>query len=243
MLSEKTWRSDSVFRLLLEVFGTWSCGILLAAGLAHFDKSASDERLTLLRMVIITFAFHGASIFWIHSFLKRENLTWKGAFGFDSGTAGRAARWALIATILVLPVAWGLQQLTAQIMTSQQMNPEQQQVVQEIQKGNFSSFQQIYLALITLVAAPIVEEMLFRGILYPTIKAAGYPKLALWGTAILFSVWHQNVPAFLSLVFFALILTMLYEKTGNLLAPILAHSFFNTANYILLLTTKHFGNP
>lgn len=91
-----------------------------------------------------------------------------------------------------------------------------------------------------LVAAPIIEEMLFRGIIYPSIKHAGYPKIALWGTSILFSLTHQNMPAFLSLVFFAMVLTWLYERTGNLLTPILAHSFFNAANFIMLLVAKQF---
>ena len=127
-------------------------------------------------------------------------------------------------------------------MTSAQLNPEPQQVVQEIQKGEFSLFQQVYLMLVTIIAAPVVEEILFRGILYPTIKRAGYPKVALWSTSIVFALTHQNAPSFLSLVFFAIILTLLYEETGNLLAPIVAHSCFNTANFVLLMVSKHFGN-
>ena len=238
MLPEKTWRTDSVLRLLLGVFSTWSVGILLAASLVYFKPPASNGQTMLLSMVIITVAFHGASIFWINSFLKSENISWWEAFGFNQPRRGRAVAWALLAALLVLPVAWGLQQLTSQIMTSNHLNPEPQQVVQEIQKGGFSSFQQIYLALVTLIAAPVVEEMLFRGILYPTIKRAGYPKIALWGTSILFSLTHQNAPAFLSLVFFAMILTLLYEETGNLIAPIVAHSCFNTANFVMLLIAQ-----
>ena len=34
---------------------------------------------------------------------------------------------------------------------------------------------------------------------------------------------------------FAMVLIFLYERTGNLLAPILAHSFFNTANFLALI--------
>jgi membrane protease YdiL (CAAX protease family) len=39
----------------------------------------------------------------------------------------------------------------------------------------------------------------------------------------------------------ALCLTWLYEKTGGLLAPILAHGLFNLANLILLLVAERYN--
>ena len=94
------------------------------------------------------------------------------------------------------------------------------------------------LALMAVAVAPVAEETLFRGILYPAIKAAGYPRLALWGTSILFGASHVNLVTFLPLTFLALALTWLYEKTDNLTAPILAHSLFNTANFFQLVIER-----
>jgi membrane protease YdiL (CAAX protease family) len=239
MLPEKTWRTESVLRLLLGVFSSLCLGLVIAGTLVKLNTGWSDATSKLVSMIVISISFHGSALVWIYFFLKTENIGWEDAFGFKLGNRPRAIALGVIAAILVLPVAWGLQRLTAWLMTSSNLHPEPQQVVQEMQKGGVSPFQQIYLAFIALIAAPIVEEMLFRGILYPTIKQAGYRKLALWGTSILFAFTHQNVPAFLPLVFFAMILTMLYEETGNLLAPIVAHSCFNTANFIMLLFADH----
>ncbi len=247
MLSEKPWKTESVVRLMLGVFATLCIGFLAAQAIVSFLPGLSDENSKLLSMALVTVSFHGAALFWIGFFLKAENITWTEAFGFKSPRVLRAAGLAILSAILVLPVAWGLQQLSAWVMETiavkfglTHLKPEAQQVVQEIQKGGVSPFQHIYFAVIALIAAPIVEEMLFRGILYPTIKRAGYPKLALWGTSIVFALIHQNIAAFLPLIVFAIILTMLYEDTGNLLAPIIAHSCFNTANFIMLLFAKHF---
>lgn len=240
MLPEKTWKTQSVLRLLLGVFSTLCIGVLLAAALTNLTPNWSEEKTKLASMIIITLAFHGATLIWIKFFLSGENISWAEAFGFNSPRRFRALGLAVISVILVLPVAWGLQQLSAGLMDSIHLNPVPQQVVEEIRKAGVSPYQQIYLALVALIAAPIVEEMLFRGILYPTIKQAGFPKLALWGNSILFALTHQNIPAFLPLIFFAMILTLLYEDTGNLLAPIVAHSFFNTANFVLLLWGKEF---
>mgnify|MGYP001593282845 CR=1 FL=1 len=69
----------------------------------------------------------------------------------------------------------------------------------------------------------------------PAIKQRGWPRLALWGTSLLFALTHANTATFLPLAFLAMVLVFLYERTGNLLAPILTHSLFNAANYCALV--------
>jgi hypothetical protein len=95
--------------------------------------------------------------------------------------------------------------------------------------------QQVYFAIVTIFVAPFVEEVMFRGILYPTIKQFGFPKFALWSTSMFFAISHFNAVAFVPLLFMAVILTFLYETTENLLAPIVTHALFNAANFALLL--------
>src|SRR2546422_2885167 len=94
---------------------------------------------------------------------------------------------------------------------------------------------EIFLALLASAIAPVTEELLFRGILYPFIKQQGYPKLALWGTAVLFGVLHLNLMTFVPLTFLGLVLAWLYETTDDLLAPIFAHGLFNLANFFQVI--------
>ena len=70
------------------------------------------------------------------------------------------------------------------------------------------------------------------------IKQAGHPRIALWGASLAFAAIHVNLATFLPLLLLALILTWLYETTGNLLAPIAAHSLFNTMNFVLLYVAE-----
>src|SRR5206468_3740315 len=90
------------------------------------------------------------------------------------------------------------------------------------------------LGIATVLIVPPAEELLFRGILYPWIKRTGHPQTALWVTSAAFAAIHMNAPTFVPLLVLALVLTWLYEKTGNLLAPIVAHSCFNGLNFALL---------
>ena len=86
--------------------------------------------------------------------------------------------------------------------------------------------------------APVAEEFVFRGVLFPFVRQLGRPKLAWLGVSLLFALVHANVAAFLPLFVLALALTWLYEKTDNLLAPIAAHSLFNAANLVILSFAK-----
>jgi membrane protease YdiL (CAAX protease family) len=90
------------------------------------------------------------------------------------------------------------------------------------------------LGLVTILLVPVAEEIFFRGILYPWLKQIGFPRLALWGTAVMFAALHMNLVTFVPLMILALVLTSLYERTENLLAPIAAHGLFNAMNFALL---------
>ena len=83
--------------------------------------------------------------------------------------------------------------------------------------------------------APAVEEIFFRGILYTAFRGRGWPRIGLWVTSVVFAMIHANLMTFLPLLFFALVLTWQYERTGNLLAPVCTHSLFNTTNYLWLV--------
>ena len=84
------------------------------------------------------------------------------------------------------------------------------------------------------LGAPWVEEMLFRGVAFPFLQDFGWPRLALWGTALAFGLIHANLSALAPLTVFGCLLSLLYLHSGNLLTPIAAHVTFNTAPFVLL---------
>lgn len=98
---------------------------------------------------------------------------------------------------------------------------------------------QVYFIVFSVLIAPMAEEILFRGILYPTIKQLGYPRIALWITAIAFAAIHRNLPIFVPLMVLSLILTWLYERTDNLLASITAHGIFNGITILIVHLAEH----
>ena len=101
----------------------------------------------------------------------------------------------------------------------------------------------VVLGVATILVVPLAEEGLFRGVLYPKLKQASSPAVALLATSLLFAAIHNNALSFMPLVVLAAGLTLLYERTGNLLAPIACHALFNAFNYVMIFVLKDPTGP
>jgi membrane protease YdiL (CAAX protease family) len=239
MLSEKPWQPDLVLRLMLGIFASISLGTIIVQGLTPKGADSPGATLDLATFMVGTLTFHGVALVLVNVFLRQHSISWSEAFGFRATGLARALLFAWIVTLVVLPIALSLGQLSAKLLTFFHQPVKLQQAVESLQSA-VSLTQRLYFGIAAIVVAPFVEEVIFRGILYPAIKQRGFPRLALWGTSLFFAITHANLMTLLPLTFLALILTLLYETTNNLLAPIATHSFFNAANFFwLLYQMKH----
>ena len=90
---------------------------------------------------------------------------------------------------------------------------------------------------LVIVAAPIVEEVMYRGLLQETLRLLGLSRwLAILATSALFAAMHGgSVKPYALVVLFVLSVGMgwAYEKSGRLTAPVTMHLLFNVANLTL----------
>ncbi|MBC7900938.1 MAG: CPBP family intramembrane metalloprotease [Saprospiraceae bacterium] len=100
-------------------------------------------------------------------------------------------------------------------------------------------------AFMATFTAPLVEEVVYRGILYSAFQRRfGVPIAVIVVTAI-FTLVH--VPQYMEssstiflLVLLSLILTMIRVRTGNLLPCIILHTIFNGLQSVLLILEPYF---
>jgi len=96
-----------------------------------------------------------------------------------------------------------------------------------------------YMILITCIFAPILEEILFRGILQKGLINKGILHIrAIFLSSFIFGVVHANPWQFISASILGVILGWVYHKTKTLLLPILLHAFNNIVSCILALNKK-----
>lgn len=79
---------------------------------------------------------------------------------------------------------------------------------------------------------PVTEEIVFRGFFYATLRRAMGPLSAIILSALVFALLHAYAFGLPSLFLIGFLLAYLYERTGSLVASILAHA---THNFYTLL--------
>ena len=191
------------------------------------------QRRKIGELLLSGLTVQGAPLLLLAWLLYRQNRRWAETFGFRQGNPARIVLGALCAALLAIPLAMAAKILSTLILLKFSHAPVVQEAVRTVQSAN-SPPEMALIILWVIVIAPLSEECLFRGVLYPAIKDTGHPRLALWASALLFGAIHGHLDTFLPLTLFGILLALLYEKTGNLISPILTHAFFNLSNFLLI---------
>jgi membrane protease YdiL (CAAX protease family) len=96
----------------------------------------------------------------------------------------------------------------------------------------------ILTALTLVVLAPLVEEMVFRGLLFGALA----PRLGIYAaaliSALIFGLVHGDAVLFPTLAALGFINALTYANTGNLIVPITLHALNNTLAAIALLASS-----
>lgn len=89
-------------------------------------------------------------------------------------------------------------------------------------------FDSILIKITTCIVAPVVEEILCRGIFLRGTQKYG-TMFAIVSSALVFAAWHGGIRIFHSFIG-GLLYGILFVKTGSILWPILLHILYNSMN-------------
>ena len=142
-----------------------------------------------------------------------------------------AARWSPLIIAIALGLNWlcsaGIELLTG-------VQPSDQELVKCFSGDSCPLGIRIVLGLLVLFEAPLLEEPLFRGIIFRGLQSSIPPWAAMGVSGFLFAIVHVNAASFIALWFLGIAFAELYRRTGTLLAPMTAHALFNATNLALL---------
>jgi len=99
------------------------------------------------------------------------------------------------------------------------------------------------MAIAAVLAAPLCEEIVFRGYLYPAAKKFAGRWVAGACSALVFAAAHNSLAPLLPLFYFGCLLVIAYELTGSLWAPIAMHFCFNTATVVITAAARVYDFP
>ncbi len=211
-------------------FSVWFLGIsLLQSVVVTLTGPVEGERKAL--QANVTFCVGAAlTIAVILAFARFHFARGLKGFGFrfrtiprDLGAAlvGLLAIWPLVLAMLVLATAIG------KTLKGQDFEmPKHREL--ELMAEFPGVFSRILIVFLAVVIAPLLEEMLFRGLLQTVIRSyMGRPWSAIIITSILFAIVHENYEHWPALFVLATGLGYAYERSGSLFQPIFMHALFN----------------
>ncbi|MBQ2405124.1 MAG: CPBP family intramembrane metalloprotease [Lachnospiraceae bacterium] len=92
-----------------------------------------------------------------------------------------------------------------------------------------------------VIISPVVEEMVFRGIIYNRAKHFFGVWKAVLISALLFGIFHANLPQCIYGVIMGSMMALCYEYIGCFAAPVLFHMSANATVYILSMAGPAMG--
>jgi len=233
MLSNKPWQPEFVLLFGAAQLLCFSAGILAVALLHKAGVHGFQHEGDFGNILLATLSFQGATWVLIPVLLRRHQIHWRDVFGLRRVDFFRVLGWIVVVLIGTLAMEYVYEVIIKEIG----WQPKSQTAV-ELLTGAPLWPTGIYLGFFAVVLAPVAEEFIFRGVLFPFVRQLGWPKLAWFGVSFLFALIHGSAAIFIPLFVLALALTWLYEKTGSLLAPIVVHSLFNAANLVIFCLNK-----
>jgi membrane protease YdiL (CAAX protease family) len=222
-VTPKPWgRVELVVAVSAYVLGNLLLQILLAV------TGGDPETLWMLALLgnlVLSVLLLGA----LAVYLWWRGIAWRDAFGAPRGgfVAGIVAYLAALPLVLLAlaatqaayhAVGW---ELTPQPVAALFAQTESVPIV-------------LLIAGFAVVVAPVFEETLFRGFIYPVLKTKWGLWPALVVVSLVFAAIHFHVPSLLPLFLLGIALGLAYESSGTLLAPIVLHAVFNGTNILML---------
>lgn len=126
--------------------------------------------------------------------------------------------------------------LLGNLLTHLLGTPPPQSFAAAVNEANF--WELCLLIILGSFIAPIKEEMLFRGLLYPPLRKALGRSKGMLVTGLFFAALHFDLVRLLPLFIGGVILTWLYERSSSIWPSIVAHGTWNSLMAIALLIQR-----
>jgi len=197
--------------------------------------------LSWLQLFVIAITF-----FLIRTVLSSHNRTiWKHIWkkpGCNQSLA-QDIGMGILAWLISFPVVIAVGQLFDFILyLFSHLETYEQVAVRYLKKSIYSTSQLVPALIMITLAAPIIEELLFRGCLQSYLKRYTKKSLAIVFSSLCFSAFHfsfsqgiGNISLLFSLFVFALFLGFIYERQGSLFASISLHMTLNIVSVVRIL--------
>jgi membrane protease YdiL (CAAX protease family) len=195
------------------------------------DSPAIPPQVMLLVEALI-FPLSGAAVtLWL---FRRRKMSIAAVLHSDSRGIGHAVRIGVLTYLGIMPVFVIANVISIIGLSWLGYPPEPQLTIQLMLDPASPAWFHAALIGLAIIAAPVVEEVIFRGILLPGLMQHLPALPAIVGASLIFAAIHLHLPSLLPMAVLGAGFCVAYITSGSLIAPIVMHAIFNLVNIIAL---------
>jgi membrane protease YdiL (CAAX protease family) len=229
---QRLWRRVDVwFALVLLVLMSVMLGPVFAGPQAMEGVELKFTSGLFVVQLIFHAAIVGLVVLYLRVFRKLRPLE---VFGIGNAgpfkTAGMALAWILVAMFGIGLIGAALKP----VMEAMSGGELKQQMLVEQAPQITDTATRVWMFLTLVAGAPLMEEIVFRGIFFSVAARYTHPVYAAVASGAFFAVIHNSLYALVPLTLLGIVLAWAYHKTRTLAVPILMHAMFNGAQFLLL---------
>lgn len=208
-----------------------SCGVVVNIGFVIVKFLYLSATPGTVLILVQAFVLDIVAVFLMIGVIKKHGSELRDLLGFEVPNISLREIWLGIRTyFVILPIFFIMMIVMILVASWLKYEPPPHPLVGVFLKEDpLSPWLIASSILLACFIGPVVEEIFFRGFLYPALRRYWSIPSAMMVTAALFALVHENLFAFFPIFFLGLVLAYLYHKRSNLVSCISLHVLHNTA--------------
>ena len=167
--------------------------------------------------------------FFIFMFATRTGFT--DFFGFHK-VKFSTIMWTLLYIILITPMSNFLNSVTSLIFGN---------VAENLLSSTVTDYPFWEMFLVIAIIGPLVEEMMFRGVIYRNFRKSGRLLASIIISSIIFGLYHRNLNQFFYTAYVGVMFSLIDEASESIWPSLICHVIFNGYSVCLVYLIKGFN--
>jgi len=225
-----TWH-DGLYLML--VMGTLLAAMILAAQIMSQGGILLSEPLERLLMLTQTIFMQGLALATIERLRRQRACSYTACFGANPHAIGRSLLHGMVFYLAIMPPVILAALASNFVLKFFNIPIDSQDILKGFADPTAPVWFRSCLITMAVVLAPLVEEVIFRGVALPLVARAASPAAAVVAVSLLFALVHGHLPALAPLFIVASGFSIAYIYSGCILVPMTMHALFNGFNLII----------
>ncbi len=167
--------------------------------------------------------------------LERNGHSWHQVFGVRHDTWRRDSMQGLTAFLVMMPVLLLAALVWQAGLSNFQVEITCQESLKFMKHDKTTPIALVSMILMSVLWAPLIEELWFRGIFLPLFARRIGMIGAILLQALFFAMLHEHLPAIATLFVLGTALGLVYVCSGSILTAVVLHAVFNAFNILMFM--------